>query len=1656
MLCYRMNNQNFNLNTNIKRMNNGQQTRKSKQPNKKYLTAVRGLFDENKHLKKELITLKQEKKELTKSLKEEKKKITKQNKELQKQIQQQKRELQSKIKENQIYKDREFKRKEKQTASRIYNERISNNTTIEDQVLNNYNETEEQIENDLVVNYKAVFKDYKNIRCTKYTFTNVENKNDIDLYKTIEADRNKAILHFMKKHNIKIKPNMKLYQNITSNYFIGERILTEITDEGSNTFVKTLLLTEFYNMKQGYAKSCLPLEYHIYIIPKTKTEGGCDVQEHKKLFIDSEDEDTQNTLYCKSLKSSNNNCAIAMFTNTLKIKVQPNTLRKHLGLELNTFISVEQLDLLVDYFKCDITLYALKDKFEIIKNTNKYDNKFEAFIYDNHYWLVVKHSMKKNYGICQECGQERNNNGHKCSIDVIRKNKIKSIETNSYLSWNDQLIKVIENMKCKKNIIILGGGGVGKTFMIQQLNKHFIIINTASTGTASVNIKGSTIDSLLKLNQDKSHLLKFNKSLKTFILSDEKLEECEYIVIDEISMIDGKKFDDIINRLKFINKYRQNKIDINLIICGDALQLPPIETTTGYFFNSAEYADFEAQSYVCKLREVKRQNNKNFIELLSRVRFAMHTKEDVEFIKSMKNNNVDENKCIYMCAKNKDVNEINKKYFEENKNVAISFKRKIKYYMNKNEIDNLPQTNSIIEKVLKRGDDIELKLDMKVMITENIDVENGICNGTVGIITGIYNDYVQVKTEEEKVINISYFKVDEQKIKFDDYDENLKNHYCIINEFIPLKQCNAITIHKCQGMTLTKCILNCDGIFEKSMFYTALSRIIDPNNMKVINFKESYIKCNTSAFEYETEGKYISYHEKMLIDNDEDKLNTLKIKPNDNILEDNTIIYDFECATDGKDGHKPYFNHMIKLYKGLIDEEKTFCHYVNSKNVNEDTFEYVMKIITYQCDKYLEGKENDDKALIKEFKKPLYLCGFNSANYDLYFFTNLLLKSKYASRFISKTIFKSGSLVFFMLVDSKTGKIALKSHDLYQIVLSSLDDACKSYLNKDCKGVFPHKLINNIFFKDKDILDKTLKLKIDDFYKRDHEKLNEINLESYNIGEHLFKYAKNDTLITLELYRALNNLCHKYLKTDILRMLTVGMMANYGFMMNLPNECLYKTKDGNKRNNVDTRLYLCDAKENKIISESVYGGRALPRTHHYISPDNSKSYDEINDYLSMFDICGMYCDIMKENEFPYDKSRYATKPELDKYNELIKDKKYEELLLTLPKFYICECDCQPNEYDLEPPIGRHENNRLIWDCTRRVGHYNSIDVQLLIKNRGDIFEIKRMLIWDKSSKVFRNWMIKCLEIKAEGERLNNIEKGLGEAIRAFGKLLANASYGQTIKKDHDSIIQFINNNNDRHKYMDENTLSDIIFNDEDENGYHVFIGKRISDETKDLSSRSRFLGSFVLSYSRLMLDNIVNCIYGENRFNEAGIKTQIFLGDTDSLIIHSSLIHKLKEDGFLGTDSGKLSDDLNKSFLKNGFAKITKFVSSQPKKYALKYILPDNTIKEKIKCNGVNQKNMQFIDPFTGKQTTKLTYDIFEYMYLNSVNNSFKGYKFNMPDRLKKINIKRTQKEKLDKIPMFSVHCASLDRTLFGSEWTGRKMFAFPYTVPHGSSYCKS
>ena len=133
------------------------------------------------------------------------------------------------------------------------------------------------------------------------------------------------------------------------------------------------------------------------------------------------------------------------------------------------------------------------------------------------------------------------------------------------------------------------------------------------------------------------------------------------------------------------------------------------------------------------------------------------------------------------------------------------------------------------------------------------------------------------------------------------------------------------------------------------------------------------------------------------------------------------------------------------------------------------------------------------------------------------------------------------------------------------------------------------------------------------------------------------------------------------------------------------------------------------------LRKSIFGGKSLPRIHTYESTDKDKPYDEIKDCLHFKDISGMYVYIMKKFSFPFNKCKYVSVKDLEMYNKELEAGNYTNLMNN--KLFIVEVECQPNECDLEPPIGRYENGKLIWDCARRREVYTYIDLQKLLKSK---------------------------------------------------------------------------------------------------------------------------------------------------------------------------------------------------------------------------------------------------------------------------------------------------------------------------------------------------
>ena len=476
-------------------------------------------------------------------------------------------------------------------------------------------------------------------------------------------------------------PNLKDYRVIDHATVKTEKKDNKDVDRDDREGISTMDAIDWMAEGDSFNGHAVTLiAYNIYFMPKNIGSGSCNIdREHKEIVTVAKENEAMDVITIKSLKTKDQNCGIVCFTNMLKRKDLPNKVREKLNIPLNTPISIDQLDKLVDYFNCDIKLYikTTSEGIKLIKQTNRYDKVIEMYLNDNHYFIITKHSLTKDYGFCEKCKKQKNNSVHKCDYNDLQILKAEQLlKLTEKTSWDTHYINIVDAIKKGFNIILSGAGGFGKSYMISKLSEMFKLCKTSSTGISAVNIEGCTIHSMLRG-------IMFDK--------DDEWKNADYdaLVIDEISMLSGVLFDQIYTGIKKINEKREKPIC--LIVCGDVMQLPPVNSTSGYFFNAHHFEDFEMNAYTAKLSECKRQDNKEFIDVLQRVRITSCTDNDIRYIQNMKHNKIDENDAVYMSSTNEVVNKINKRYFDANKNEKFDIKKQIHLSVKHSENDKAAQ-----------------------------------------------------------------------------------------------------------------------------------------------------------------------------------------------------------------------------------------------------------------------------------------------------------------------------------------------------------------------------------------------------------------------------------------------------------------------------------------------------------------------------------------------------------------------------------------------------------------------------------------------------------------------------------------------------------------------------------------------------------------------------------------------------------------------------------------------------------------------------------------------------------------------------------------------------------------------------------------------------
>tara|TARA_B110001450_G_scaffold132431_1_gene124449 strand:+ start:1630 stop:2937 length:1308 start_codon:yes stop_codon:yes gene_type:complete len=424
-----------------------------------------------------------------------------------------------------------------------------------------------------------------------------------------------------------------------------------------------------------------------------------------------------------------------------------------------------------------------------------------------------------------------------------------------------QQIEAYNIVKNRDSLFLTGSPGTGKSYtlkkIIEYLNNENIKYGvTALTGAAAILIKGQTLHSFLGIYKGDDTV----DNLYNKLLNNKKklniLKELQTLIIDEISMMDSKLFEKISLYLSKINNNNKPFGNIQLILIGDFCQLPPINGL--YCFQSKLWNKIEMKN-IELTESMRHKDDILFQKILNKIRIgkiSLKTYNTLLNLNNTKFNNILPTKLYCL---NIDVNKINKNHFNIqyciNNNVNLLDDLLEKHILN-NTIECYPGLNfdneinkekddinsvytynfSTNNKKIKNEDyTISLIKNAQVMINRNINIDNGLINGTRGYIIKLNKLYVIFCDINNTLHRIDYYR-----------DENI-NDSTFIN-FMPISLAYAMSVHKSQGSTLDAIEIDASSNnFAAGQLYTAISRAKNLNSIKLINLEKEAFIINTDV-----------------------------------------------------------------------------------------------------------------------------------------------------------------------------------------------------------------------------------------------------------------------------------------------------------------------------------------------------------------------------------------------------------------------------------------------------------------------------------------------------------------------------------------------------------------------------------------------------------------------------------------------------------------------------------------------------------------------------------------------------------------------------------------------------------------------------------------
>lgn len=377
------------------------------------------------------------------------------------------------------------------------------------------------------------------------------------------------------------------------------------------------------------------------------------------------------------------------------------------------------------------------------------------------------------------------------------------------------------------SVFLTGKAGTGKTTFLKRLRqlspKRMVVL--APTGVAAINADGQTIHSFFQLAPGPFIPGSHTNEKDRFKMSQHKkdlIRTIDLLVIDEVSMVRADLLDRIDDALRRYRDASRPFGGVQLLLIGDLMQLAPVTRSdewemltpyydTPYFFSS--HALKQIDYVTIELKHIYRQTDSCFVDLLAKVRDG---NVDADVLRQLNSRHIlgfdpEGEGWIRLTTHNHIVRNYNDRRLEALPGTGHTFIAEVN--------GEFPEANFPAEDVLC------MKKGAQVMFVKNDSAGHAYYNGKIGIVTDLDSNSVTVSSDDgSDPIRVGPVEWENTKYSLNSSNGEIEQKTVGTFTQIPLRLAWAITVHKSQGLTFDKAVLDIDASFSHGQAYVALSR----------------------------------------------------------------------------------------------------------------------------------------------------------------------------------------------------------------------------------------------------------------------------------------------------------------------------------------------------------------------------------------------------------------------------------------------------------------------------------------------------------------------------------------------------------------------------------------------------------------------------------------------------------------------------------------------------------------------------------------------------------------------------------------------------------------------------------------------------------------